>query len=54
MLPFRYSRVDHWMRSPSPTLGQHNEQVLGELGFQRADVDRLRRERIVGDAPAGL
>ncbi|MGP0030492.1 MAG: CaiB/BaiF CoA transferase family protein [Acidimicrobiales bacterium] len=54
MLPFRYSRVDHWLRSPSPTLGQHNDEVLGQLGLEPSAVDALRRQHIVGELPTGL
>jgi crotonobetainyl-CoA:carnitine CoA-transferase CaiB-like acyl-CoA transferase len=53
MLPFRFSRVDHWLRSPSPTLGQHNGEVLAELGLDAAAVDELRRSGIVGERLAG-
>jgi crotonobetainyl-CoA:carnitine CoA-transferase CaiB-like acyl-CoA transferase len=54
MLPFRYSRVDHWLRSPSPTLGQHNDEVLADLGLAPAATDRLRQQHIVGEHPTGL
>jgi crotonobetainyl-CoA:carnitine CoA-transferase CaiB-like acyl-CoA transferase len=49
MMPFRYSRVDRWMRAPSPTLGQHNDEVLGELGVDGEAVDALRAAGIVGE-----
>ena len=29
-------------RSPAPTLGQHNAEVLGELCFSRNDLVTLR------------
>ncbi len=54
MLPFRYSRVDRWLRSPSPTFGQHNEEVLTELGLDPTAVERLRRHDVVGEHPTGL
>ena len=41
----------HWLRSPPPTLGQHNDEVLGPL---TGDLDRLRAEGVVGERPAGL
>jgi crotonobetainyl-CoA:carnitine CoA-transferase CaiB-like acyl-CoA transferase len=49
MLPFRFSRVDHWLRSPAPTLGQHNTEVLSEIGLAPAAIDALRRAGIVGE-----
>ena len=53
MLPFRFSRVDHWLRSPAPTLGQHNTEVLSEIGLAPADIDELRRTGIVGETLRG-
>ena len=35
-LPFRFSRVDHWLQLPSPTLGRDNDSVLEELGYSPA------------------
>jgi crotonobetainyl-CoA:carnitine CoA-transferase CaiB-like acyl-CoA transferase len=47
-LPFRFSRIDRWVHRPSPTLGQHNDEVLTELGFG-ASVDRLRGLGVIGE-----
>jgi crotonobetainyl-CoA:carnitine CoA-transferase CaiB-like acyl-CoA transferase len=49
MLPFRYSRVDHWLRGPSPTLGEHNTEVLSEIGIGPDALDELRQAGIVGE-----
>jgi crotonobetainyl-CoA:carnitine CoA-transferase CaiB-like acyl-CoA transferase len=46
-LPFRFSRVDRWARRPSPTLGQHNEEILTELGLGD-DVGRLEERGVIG------
>jgi crotonobetainyl-CoA:carnitine CoA-transferase CaiB-like acyl-CoA transferase len=54
MLPFRFSRVDHWLRSPAPTLGRDNEDVLGELGYTPASIQQLRDAGVVGERPKGL
>jgi crotonobetainyl-CoA:carnitine CoA-transferase CaiB-like acyl-CoA transferase len=53
MLPFRFSRVDHWLRSPAPTLGQHNTEVLSEIGLAPAAIEDLRRTGIVGETLRG-
>jgi crotonobetainyl-CoA:carnitine CoA-transferase CaiB-like acyl-CoA transferase len=49
ILPFRFSRVDHWLRAPAPTLGQHNTEVLGEIGLAPAALEELRRTGVVGE-----
>jgi crotonobetainyl-CoA:carnitine CoA-transferase CaiB-like acyl-CoA transferase len=48
-LPFRLSRVDRWLRRPSPTLGQHNDEILDELGVPPAERRRLRAEGVIGE-----
>ena len=53
MLPFRYSRVDRWLRSPAPTLGQHNTEILTEIGLDPVAIDHLRQTGIVGERLAG-
>ena len=53
-LPFRFSRVDHWLRSPAPTLGRDNDSVLEELGYSRAEVQRLHEAGHIGTTPMGL
>jgi crotonobetainyl-CoA:carnitine CoA-transferase CaiB-like acyl-CoA transferase len=53
-LPFRYSRVDHWLRSPAPTLGRDNDSVLEELGYSREETWRLHEAGHVGAVPKGI
>ena len=39
-LPFRAPPAGGWCQSPPPTLGQHNDEVLGsELGLGREELD---------------
>ena len=40
--PFTMSGTPWRARTPAPTLGQHNAEVLGELGFTRKDLAALR------------
>ncbi|MGH7549404.1 MAG: CaiB/BaiF CoA transferase family protein [Gemmatimonadota bacterium] len=35
------------IRRRPPRLGEHTEEVLGELGYERQDVVRLRQERVI-------
>jgi len=45
------SRALH--RRPPPTLGQHNDEVLGdELGLSEAERDALRDEQVIGNRPS--
>jgi len=52
-LPFRMEGVDRWLTCPSPTLGQHNDEVLGEVASP-AELEELRAAGLVGEWPAGL
>jgi crotonobetainyl-CoA:carnitine CoA-transferase CaiB-like acyl-CoA transferase len=53
-LPFRFSRVARWLKSPAPTLGRDNEAILEELGYSGAAIVGLRQSGLVGDLPKGL
>jgi crotonobetainyl-CoA:carnitine CoA-transferase CaiB-like acyl-CoA transferase len=54
-LPFRYASVSHWLRTPAPTLGQHNERVLGDLlGLSAGELRDLETEGVIGTRPVGL
>jgi crotonobetainyl-CoA:carnitine CoA-transferase CaiB-like acyl-CoA transferase len=39
----------HHHRFAPPTLGQHNDEILGGLGLSRAELASLRRERVIGE-----
>ncbi|GAB3013366.1 CaiB/BaiF CoA transferase family protein [Mycobacterium bourgelatii] len=48
--PFRISpgpTAHH--RTPSPTLGQHNADVLGALGLSADEIAALREQRVIGE-----
>ena len=46
-MPIRFdgSRVEP--RGPAPAVGEHTDEVLGELGFDPAEIARLRSEGVV-------
>jgi LCP family protein required for cell wall assembly len=52
-LPLRLSRVERWLRRPSPTIGQHNDEILDELGVGPDERDRLRAVGIIGETVVG-
>ena len=39
---FKLQGADPLIASPPPRLGEHTEEVLGELGYTRHDIERLR------------
>jgi formyl-CoA transferase len=35
------------VRAPSPDIGAHTDEVLAELGYPRAEIDRLRAQAVI-------
>jgi crotonobetainyl-CoA:carnitine CoA-transferase CaiB-like acyl-CoA transferase len=49
-LPMRFSdRPDGVHRTPAPTLGQHTDELLGELGLTPERIAALRADNVVGE-----
>jgi crotonobetainyl-CoA:carnitine CoA-transferase CaiB-like acyl-CoA transferase len=54
-LPFRFASVARWLRTPAPTLGQHNHEILvDELGIDEATYAQLEDAQIIGTRPKGV
>ena len=45
--PVRLSRSRVAVRAAAPKLGAHTDEVLGALGYDPAELERLRRERVI-------
>jgi crotonobetainyl-CoA:carnitine CoA-transferase CaiB-like acyl-CoA transferase len=53
--PWRFAGItEPWLRRPAPTLGQHNDEVLGGLlGLGPDELGHLRDTGIIGETPKG-
>ncbi|HZP56126.1 MAG TPA: CoA transferase [Dehalococcoidia bacterium] len=47
----KFGRFDPKARMRAPLLGEHNEEVLRELGYGGADIARLRDEGVIAEKP---
>ena len=46
-IPIKLSETPGEIKEPAPSLGQHTEAILKELGYPAEDIERLRRERVI-------
>jgi len=46
--PIKLSETPGGPRTPSPYIGEHTDQVLGQLGLSAAEIAGLRSKKIVG------
>lgn len=53
-MPYRFASVDRWITSPSPALGQHNHEILAELGLSADEIAQLEADGVIGTRPKGL
>jgi crotonobetainyl-CoA:carnitine CoA-transferase CaiB-like acyl-CoA transferase len=45
--PLKLSRTPSTLASPAPEYGEHNDQILGELGYSAHEIDQLRKAEII-------
>lgn len=50
-LPARVHGAEPWFDAAAPTLGQHTEEVLCELGFTAEQIAELRADNVIGTRP---
>ncbi len=53
-VPFRYASIARWLHRAAPTIGQHNHELLRELGYGDAEIAALEADRVIGTRPIGL
>lgn len=49
--PYRMRGIDRWVRNPTPTLGQHNAEVLAEIGLTDNEIAQLEAGGQIGNTP---
>ncbi len=45
--PVEFSETPATVERPGPEVGQHNEDILGELGYSRGQIQKLREKRVI-------
>ena len=53
--PYRFASVPRWLRTPAPTLGEHNHDILvDDLGVSEARYAELVHRESIGTRPKGV
>jgi crotonobetainyl-CoA:carnitine CoA-transferase CaiB-like acyl-CoA transferase len=46
-VPIKFSETPGEIRRPAPEIGEHTEEILGELGYAQEEIDRLRKMGVI-------
>jgi len=46
--PFKFSETPAKIRTPSPVLGQHTEEILSGLGYSNQDMEAMKEKGVIG------
>jgi formyl-CoA transferase/CoA:oxalate CoA-transferase len=46
-VPFKLAATPATIRSAPPLLGEHSEEILAELGYEPAAIERLRADGVI-------
>lgn len=46
-VPIKFSETPGEIRSPAPEFGEHTEEILGEMGYGKEDIEQLRKEGVI-------
>jgi len=44
---FKFAHGGPQVDRPPPMFGQHNNEVLGELGYSEAEIARFKQEKVI-------
>ncbi len=50
-LAAKFTRFEARAKGPAPLMGEHNEEVLAELGYSAEEIAALREQGVIAEAP---